>query len=169
MLEQTNKLLPAHNILAARELLADLRAVPELAPYLMDDIWLKADQASAISTLAAEHGISLGVGIGTKSLSFKTLKNGQNAINWTICVYAFQPARGTDEEDVEKLERVINTAFAYAMKFGYTPPGGSKEARPTPIPAIAQSIEQIDLGEEAGFAAGSMRAEALLLTIRVHH
>lgn len=163
MLEKINRLLPAHNILAARELLGDLRAIPELAPYLMEDIWLKADQSSAIAALTGEHGVCLGVGIGEKSLAGGTLANQGNAIDWTLCVYAFQPVRGTDHADLEKLERIITTAYHYAMRFNYTVPGGDGAKS---IAAKAQSITLVDLGREAGFEPGGMRAEALILTLR---
>lgn len=43
----------AHNFEAARELLADLQGVPELAPYVLPEVYMQDDQDTAIASIAA--------------------------------------------------------------------------------------------------------------------
>lgn len=156
-------LIPAHGMLAAQELISDLRACPELAPYVVESVWLKDDQASTIAALANGSGIALCVGLAEDSLPFAGGEKQGAALSVGLALYVFTPvATGLPQQEEER-QSVWYTALALCSRWQYSPPGQS-----APIPARMETIQNgVDLSSVQELVGAKIGASVLILSLTV--
>lgn len=148
--------------LAAEELLRDLRLQPELRKYVLPELWLEDSQISAIQALSQVESICVVVGLAEDRLPHGGDEKQGGRLNIGLVVYVFQCADGVSRFDTRQLERVWLTAFSYAGRFEFTPPGESKK-----IPAILRDVSTIDLRNEVKEFQAPLTAHALGIEIPV--
>lgn len=152
----------AHNFEAARELLADLRGVPELAPYVLPEVYMQDDQDTAIASIAALNGIALAVGLAEDALPTPGEVKSGLLLHLGLTLYCFRTTRRDHAARAEELESIRLTALAYAARFSYVPkPHG------TPIHALPQSLATVSLSDRSGYADKKLMAEALILNLPI--
>ncbi len=158
---KTPTLEPPHAFLAAAELLADLRSRPELAPYVMPEVWRKPGQHAAISALAQSTGAAVAVGIGEVSLPAAGQKKQGGQVRVGVAVYVFQPEQGTFTEGShpELLHSLWLTVLRTVNTYRYTLPNGTTEK------ALIAACGEVDLSAANSHFAQKLTAEALMIDI----
>lgn len=156
-------LKPAHGVLAARELLADLLAAQELARYIIPELWLSGSQEQAILAKSNENGLCVAVGLGEDSLPHPNDTKQAGSVAMGLAVYVFQSLQAAATPAmVEQQQRLWLTVLHYAHRFSYNPP----PHRGLPIKARLTAVQEVDLSNISSFA-DHVTAQALLLELPV--
>ncbi len=152
---------PPHSFLAAGELLRDLQARPELAPYILPDIWTKRDQADAIAALSQMTGAAVAVGLAETSLPAAGQRQQGGLVRVGLAVYVFQPSEGTLNAGPDEAlrEQVWLTVVRTLNSWYYTTPGGLK------IKALLTAGADVDLSASHPDLAKQVYADALSIDI----
>lgn len=158
--EQTLK--PAHGVLAARELLADLLRQQELRRYIIPELWLAESQEQSILAKTNEAGICVAVGLGEDSLPHPNDSKQGGCVNIGLAVYVFVSQQLTATAAmVEELQRVWLTVLHYCHRFYYTPAPAAQK-----IKAKLTTCAEVDLNEISTFT-DKVNAQALMMELPV--
>lgn len=158
--ENQQKLIPAHGWQAARELIADLRSVPELAAYVYPDVWQQKDQAKDILTKTRNAKLCIVVGMAENRLAFPAADS-QGARVWLgLAVYLFTPQRANTSLTEEMQQSVCLTLLSHLNGWRYTAHKGQ------PIRARLDDMDTVDLSTLTSMQ-GEVTADVVRLEIPV--
>lgn len=155
-----NKLIPAHGVLAATELLADLRSVSALEKYVLPELWLSGKQEQSILAKTNAAGICVAVGLAEDRLPHPSDEKQGGTLNVGLAVYVFTNLQlAITQARVEEQHRVWLTVVSYANRYRYT--AGARK-----IKARLTQCAEVDLKEISTFA-DQITAQALMLEIPI--
>ena len=160
MNESPKELIRPHGVLAARELLKDLKSRPELKKYVLSELWLDDKQETSIQAKCNTEDICIAVGLAEDRLPHPNDEKQGGTLNVGLALYVFTtmqlaitPAR------VEQQQSVWLTAFSHANRFRYT--AGLRK-----IKARLTQCAEVDLKDISSFA-DKITAQALMLEIPI--
>lgn len=158
--KQQKELIQPHGVLAARELLEDLKSQDELKKYVLSELWLDGKQETSIQAKCNTAGICIAVGLAEDRLPHPNDEKQGGTINVGLALYVFATMQlAITQARVEQQQRVWLTAFSHANRFSYTVGLRKIKARLT-------QCAEVDLKEISTFA-DKITAQALMLEIPI--
>ena len=153
-------LIKPHGVLAARELLADLRAVPALEKYVLPELWISGKQEQSILAKTNAAGICVAVGLAEDRLPHPNDATQGGTLNVGLAVYVFSTLQlAITAERVERQHGVWLTVVSNAHRYSYT--AGARK-----IKARLTQCAEVDLKEISTFA-DKITAQALMLEVPI--
>ncbi|MCH5285250.1 MAG: hypothetical protein J1E42_06585 [Akkermansiaceae bacterium] len=160
MNESPKELIQPHGVLAACELLEDLKSQPELKKYVLSDLWLDGKQETSIQAKCNTAGICIAVGLAEDRLPHPNDEKQGGTLNVGLALYVFSTMQlAITKARVKQQQRVWLTALHYANRFKYTVGLRTIKARLT-------QCAEVDLKEISTFA-DKITAQALMLEIPI--